>query len=437
MITAGRKPTSFDYDIICIGSGSGGGLSALLAARAGYRVALVEAQETLGGNSPTKTCIPYNTLLQFVKTLETVQRSAYYGINIGRLNVSWQKVLDFKESCIQQTGVYQSSAAFTKSGVEVVTGLAQFVDPWTINVGERKLTSRRFIIASGSSPFIPRIEGLKGLDFATYQTALDFKTLPKSVFIIGGGETGCALAEFFNACNTQVYLAERSDQLLNREDLEVGQVEAEILKNKGVSLYLEASITSLSENKQKQKVVHFKYRDEEKKIAAEQIILATGLQPNTDLNLPSAGVEFDQEGIKVNRYLESSMAHILAIGDVLGPPQRTPAVNHQARSIIHNLEQKRRRDKLQFDGSLFTRYLALSPAIAACGLTEKELLQQKVSYHRGLVPIHKVTCSYLTQQKAGFVKLLSTPHGHLLGASMIIPHAPKLFPNSRWLCNTT
>ena len=422
----GNKPKSFNYDLICLGSGSGGGLSALLAARAGYRVALVEGQETLGGSSPTKTCIPFNALLQFVKTLETVQRSAYYGINIGRLNISWQKVLKFKEDCIKQTGAFESQAVFEKNGVEIISGFAQFTNPWTITVNRRNLTAKRFIIATGGKPHVPNVSGISKVDFATYKTALDFESLPKSVFIIGAGETGCALAEFFNACNSQVYLADESSHLLKSEDLEVSQIEAEILKNKGVSLYLESQIMTLAENSQKQKVVAFSHQGERKEMAAEKIILAAGVRPNFDLNLPAAGVEFDEKGIKVNSYLESSMAHIQAIGDVVDLPKRTPAVNQQARLIVHNLGQRRQKNKLRLNPKMYTRYLALSPEVAACGLTEKELLQQKTNYRRGLVPIHKATCSYLTQQRAGFLKLLSAADGRLLGASMIIPHAGEI-----------
>ena len=121
------------------------------------------------------------------------------------------------------------------------------------------------------------------------------------------------------------------------------------LKNKGVSLYLKSQIMTLTENKQKQKVVAFSHQGERKELAAEKIILAAGIRPNSDLNLPAAGVEFDEKGIKVNSYLESSMAHIQALGDVIGLPSRTPAVNHQARLIIHNLAQKRQKNKRRFN----------------------------------------------------------------------------------------
>lgn len=421
----GQKPKSFDYDILCLGSGAGGGTAAILSARAGFKTGLVEGSELPGGQSPSLTCIPYNALLQFVSTLETVQRCAYYGINIGRLNVNWSKVQDFKKTCVDQTGINQSRESFRKNEVEIIDGYAQFIDPWKIAVNRRNVSAKKFIIATGSQPKIPEIEGLDQIDFLTYQTALDLATVPKSVFVIGGGETGCTLAEIFNACGSHVYLLDSQDCLLSREDAQVGQVEAEILKNKGVSLYLSAEIINLKEGEQKQTTVTFNYRGERKQISAEQIIVATGASPNTALNLSTAGVDFDDQGIKTNQYLQSSMSHIYAIGDVLGSPGRTPAGNYQAQVVVHNLSQGRQKNKLA-NPDHWLRYLALSPPLAACGMTEKELQQKKIDYRKALTPIHDLTISGLSQQKAGFIKVLCNPQGHLLGASAVMPQAAEI-----------
>ena len=423
--TSPRPPVQFEFDLICIGSGSAGGSAAVAAARSGLRVALVEGS-TLGGESANHSCVPVNALLQAVSDLETARNGFAAGVDAGRVSLNWEKTLAFKDDCVKSTGVSDSANAFSAAGVELLTGFAQFVDPWTINVGSRQLTGRKIIIATGSTTHVPPIEGLEKCGFITFKEALKRPRPPASLFIIGGGMTGCALAEIFNAAGSRVCLAEAAGHLLPREDQEVGQVVEEIFKTKGVNVLTTAQIGSVKLRDDGQKEIALTAKGEVKNIIVEEILVAAGRIPRLDLNLQAAGVQFDNDGIKVNRFLETTASHIYAVGDVIGHDMLTHLAAQHSRLAVHNLGQTKTKDKLGFDYAAVSRYLALTPEVAATGLTEAELHQQSLPFMKAMVPVHGLIRSRLSNRRAGFVKLLCAPDGRLVGGSVIAPSAGEM-----------
>lgn len=418
-----KKPASFDYDLICIGSGSAGGSAAVLAAQAGLKVALIEGGH-LGGDSARFSCIPVNACLQTVKSLEAVNRAPLFGLSPGRLKINWRQIMNYKDECVRQTGVLQSEETFRKAGIDVLKGFAKFIDPWTISLNRRPLKALNILIASGSKDVVPEIKGLNSAQYLTYKEVLNLPSLPTSVFIIGGGMTGCALAEILNACGSRVYLAEKRDRLLNDEDSEIGQVEAEILKNKGVNLLLNCQISQVKNKEGQQKEVVIAVEGATKNILIDQVIVACGRQPQTDLGLPDAGIAFNKDsGIAVNKYLETNLPHIYAVGDAVGHIISSRIAHYHSRLALHNMMQTKNKTKMPLNYQTFVRHLALSPEIAACGPTEQELLSRQTPYKKTISPLHQTTRSQLSRQRAGFVKILTTPRGIVLGGSIIAPNA--------------
>ena len=419
------QPNQFDFDVICIGSGSAGGSAAVLAARKGLRVALVEGN-ALGGESPSHSSIPIHACLQAVNSLAACRNAGESGIEIGRIHPSWEKVMAFKERCIKKTGVLESATAFEKAGIQLFQGFAQFADPWTIRIDRSYVTGRQIIIATGADDYLPNISNLDEIKHLTHREALELSELPSSVFIVGGGATGCSLAEIFHSLGSRVYLAEAASNLLPREDAEVGQVEAEILKNKGVHVFTNTEIKEVTPKANDQKEIVVLETGQKKNIVVDQLVIATGRRPRTDLNLPAAGVNFGG-GIKVNRYLQTSTKHIYAAGDVLGHDMLTYLAAYHARVVIHNILYTKAKEKMALDYTAITRYIPLSPGVAATGLTEAELLSKQVPFKKAITPLHGLDRSYLSQQSAGFVKLLcSADKKHILGGSIIAPAAPEM-----------
>ena len=420
------EPSQFDFDLICIGSGSAGGSAAVLAARKGLRVALVEGS-ALGGESPNHSSIPLHACLQAVHSLTACHNAGENGIEIGRIHPSWEKVMAFKERCIKKTGVLESAGVFEKAGIQLFKGFAQFTDPWTIRIDRSYVTSRQIIIATGADNHLPSIGGLDEINYLTYKEALELSELPSSVFIIGGGATGCSLAEIFHGLGSRVYLAEAADNLLPREDAEVGQVEAEILKNKGVHVFTNTEIKEITPKPNDQKEIIVLEADQKKSIVVDQLVIAAGRQPRTGLNLPAANVNFDNSGIKVNRHLQTSAKHIYAVGDVLGHDMLTYLAAYHARLAVHNLLHTKAKEKITLDYTAVTRYIPLSPSVAATGLTEAELLSKQVAFKKAIAPLHGLDRSYISRQSAGFVKLIcSADKKYILGGSIIAPAAGEM-----------
>ena len=420
-----RPPIQFDFDLICIGSGSGGGSAAVMAARNKKKVALIEGS-VFGGESPNYSCIPINACLQAVKNFETAKNSFEIGIDTGRVNLDWERAMSFKNRCIKDTGVLESETVFEKCGVNLLNGYAKFIDPWTLSVNRRQITAAKIIIATGSTNLIPSIEGLTEKDFITYKEALQLPKPPNSLFIIGGGTTACSMAEIFNAFNCRTYLAESANNLLPREDPEVGQVLAEIFKNKGIHVLTNSKIIRVTPETGDQKKITVQENGDTKDIIVEKILIASGRLPQTDLNLTAAQVQFDAEGIKVNRYLETTRGHIYAVGDVIGHDMLTHLAAYHSRLALHNMNQSKAKNKTSLDCSAITRYLATSPEVAATGLTEAELKQQHLPYLKSMAPIHDLERSSLSNHQAGFVKLLCTPNKKIIGASIIAPRAAEM-----------
>ncbi len=419
-------PSQFDFDLICIGSGSGGGSAAVMAAKKGLRVALVEG-DILGGEAPNYSSIPISACLKAVHNLSIARTAGQSGIEIGRIQPNWERVMAFKDRCVKKTGVLESAKAFEKAGVRLLRGFAQFVDPWTIHVDRELVTGRQIIIASGAKSHIPEISGLDKINYLTFKEALNLSELPSSVFIIGGGATGCSLAEIFHGLGSRVYLAEAAPSLLQREDNEVGQVEAEILKNKGLNVFVNTDVKKITAKPNDQKEIVVLETSQKKKIIVDQIIVATGKTPNIDLNLPAANVQFDAAGIKINRHLETNCAHIYAIGDVLGHDMLTHLAAYHSRIAVHNLLHEKAKDKMTLNYSAITRYIALTPGVAAVGLTETELRARQVPYKKALVPLHNLDQGSLNQESAGFVKLISSADKkYLIGGSVIAPEAAEM-----------
>ena len=380
----------------------------------------------IGGESANYSCVPVNAFLQTAKTLETIRSGSAAGVETGRISLNWDKALAFKNRCVENTGVLESAEAFKEAGISLLGGFAQFVDPWTVGVGGRQTTGRNIIIATGSANFIPDIPGLKAAGYITFREALNLPRPPASLLVIGGGTTGCAMAEIFNAAGSRVCLAEKADHLLVREDPEVGQVVEEIFKGKNINVLSSGEITSVRLRDDGQKEAIVKLPEETKTIIVEEILVAAGRLPRLDLNLAGAGIQFDADGIKVNRFLETTANHIYAIGDVIGHDMLAHLSSHHSQLAVHNMNQSRAKDKITLNYAAVSRYLAISPEVAATGLTERELRQQGLPYRKAIVPIHGLIRSQLSGQQAGFVKLICAEDGKLLGGSIVAPEAAEM-----------
>ncbi len=419
--TRHKRPLHFDFDLIVIGSGSASA-GAHLARREGKKVAIVEA-DLIGGECPNVGCVPTKALLQAAEVYRTAKDGARFGIRASGLSVSYPSVKAWKDLAVKRTGTSEGAQLFAHEGIKLLRGHAHFLSPWSISVNGRRYTARNFLIATGTRPVVPPIPGLKEAGYLNHRSALDLIRLPKSVFIIGGGAIGCEFAELFNTFGVKVHLAEFAPVLVPLEDPEVGETLADLFERRGVNVQTAAKVIRV-DKKGSLKVVSFEQNGAIHQATVEEIFVSAGMRPNTDLGLENAGVNYTKAGITTNTYMQTAAKHIYAAGDVVGPYRFTHMASYQSRIATHNMFHRKRKFFAEYHA--VPRCVFVEPEIACVGLTERELKQRRKPFQTASVPIAVLGRANTSDTHEGFVKVLATPKGKLLGASIVSPRAGEM-----------
>lgn len=420
-----RRDHVYDYDLIILGSGAGGGVTAHIAARQGKKVAIIE-DDAVGGECPNFGCVPTKALLQAAEYYRSAQKAKRFGIRVSTLNFNYATVKKWKDEAVARTGVIEGDRAYAAEGIAVIKSHAHFISPNEVSTGQRRLSAPKFLIATGTKNFIPPIEGLEQTGYLTYRDAIDLTKPLKSVFVIGGGAIGCEFAELFASFGSKVTIAEFAPHLLPKEDGEVGELIAAVFEhNLGVDVRTGAEVVSVQQKAGK-KLVHYKQGGQVHMARVDEILVATGKVANTDLGLENAGVKYDRRSIEVNPFMQTSAKHIFAAGDVVGPYMFTHMASYQSRIAAHNLFAPRK-EWVKADYHAVPRCVFVTPEAASVGLTEAEIKQKGWKYQVGTAPVSVIGRANTTDEDIGFVKVMaSEPGGVLLGASIVSPRAGEM-----------
>jgi mercuric reductase len=416
-----KRPLHFDFDLLVIGTGSGGGVAAHIAARAGKKVAVVEGGK-LGGECPNYGCVPTKALLQAAENYQIVKTNRF-GIKARDVAVDYKAVKAWKDAVVRETGTEEGEAYFNQEGIKVIRGHGHFLDPWTVSVNGLRFRAKQFLIATGTRPVMPPVSGLNEAGFMTYREAIDVTQLPKSLFIIGGGAIGCEFAHLFHTFGVQVHIADLSPRLIGQEDPEVGELLGALYERRGIKVHTGVYIHRV-ELEDGQKVVSYEKDGQIHQVSVEQIMVASGMAPNTDMGLENAGVAYDKSGIKVNQFMETTNKHIYAAGDIVGPYRFTHTAGYQSRIAVHNMYHREKKARAQYHA--VPRCVFVDPEIACVGLTEAQLKAKNYPYQVAGVPITNIRRSDTTGVSDGFVKILASKSGVLLGASIASPRAGEM-----------
>ncbi len=416
-----KKPKTITYDLIVIGTGSGGGVAAHMAAAKGKKVAVVE-QEKIGGECPNYGCVPTKAILQAAEVYRTVQDAADFGIQVGSIKPDFKAIKAWKDTAVRNTGTEEGLEVYKNDNITVITGHAHFINPWTLSVGKKRYTAHNFLIATGTHDVVPPIPGLHEAGYIGYREALELTAVPKKLFVIGGGAIGCEFTHYFSTFGTEVHLAEFAPRLMSREDEEMGDLAQAIFEHDGVHVYVNSKVVKV-EKKGTQKVVTFDAQGKLTKVTVDEILLAAGKRPNTDLGLENAGVAYTKRGIEVERTMQTTTPHIYAAGDVTGMYMFTHTASYQSRIAGQNMFSPL---KHYADYRAVPRCTFISPEFASVGLTETELKEQNKKYQVAAVPISVVGRSNVTQEDTGFVKIIADKKGVVLGGSIVAPRAGEM-----------
>jgi pyruvate/2-oxoglutarate dehydrogenase complex dihydrolipoamide dehydrogenase (E3) component len=419
----------YDYDLVVIGGGSGGLVAARLAHELGAKVALVD-KERLGGDCLYAGCVPSKTLIHVAKVAHQLRRTASERGQSRGPDIDLTPTGDMKPVASAIAGVIKEIAAQEQvyvRGVDVHFGMPTFMNSHTLQIAATTLTSRRFIIATGSSPHVPALPGLIKGQYLTNQDVFTLDQLPSSLIILGGGPLGCELGQAFARLGSQVTILQRASRLLTKEDSAVSEAVQAALEADGVRVQLRAQPEQVVHASGRQSIVYAQAGTGSATVAADAMLVAVGRKPNiADLGLALAGVHATATGITVNSRLRTSAPHIYAVGDVIGGYRFSHVAASQAGVAVRNallpgiLGREMRYDVIPW--VTFT-----DPEAARVGLTEAHARQQLGDTVRvQIFPMADVDRAQTEQATAGFIKLVVAKNDTILGAHIVGAHAAEM-----------
>jgi pyruvate/2-oxoglutarate dehydrogenase complex dihydrolipoamide dehydrogenase (E3) component len=402
-----------DYDLIVIGGGAGGMAAARTAARRGARPLMVAAGP-IGGECTFTGCVPSKALIAAAATRKT-----------------FDAAMRAVRRSIDAIAATEADEVFVAEGIDVVHGWASFRSPTEVEVDGRRLRATQFVLASGSHPAIPPIDGLDRVDYLTNETVFDLDVSPRSLAVLGGGPMGCELAQAFSRLGVRVTVLEALDRLLPRDEPEAGSVIADVFRAEGIDLRLSAKVAS-AEPVDPKGAVRLCLADGST-VDADRLLLATGRQGATDgLGLEAAGVATDRGFVVTDDRLATSTSGIWAAGDVTGRLAFTHAADEMGRVAAGNALAPRWR-RVRFDTAPVPSVTYTDPEVAHVGMPETDAATiggARVAF----LPMAEVDRAVVTGETAGFVKLIAGARpilrgaggGRVLGATIVASRAGEL-----------
>jgi dihydrolipoamide dehydrogenase len=409
------------YDIIILGAGPGGYVAAIKAAQLGAKVALVEKQD-IGGVCLNWGCIPTKALLKSTKVYKMILNSLDYGIIVDKSSIKfdWSKIVGRKDSIVKRlTGGVKT--LLDKNGVEVYKGYGSLSENKVVEVNGEKIQANAIIIATGASPIIPLIPGVKeayekGI-ILTSKEILSLNEVPKRLTIIGGGVIGFEFATIFSTFGTEITILERQEKVLLNVDDEVRDAYLKIIKQSKVNIITSANVTKVDNN---QVTYHFNGNDVT--INSDKILMSVGMKPNVD-SFKNINLEMTKQGITVNEQMETSIKGIYAIGDVNGKIMLAHVASAEGIVAVENILGK----ASIMDYNKVPACIYGLPEIAMVGLTEAEAKSQGLSFKVSKFPLAANGKALAEGESEGFIKIISdTTYGEIIGMHILASNATDL-----------
>lgn len=428
-----KRPVKFDRNLIIIGAGAAGLVSAYIAAAVKAKVTLIEAHK-MGGDCLNYGCVPSKALIKTAKLAQQIQQSADYGIATNPPTINFRQVMQRVQAVIRAIEPHDSVERYHQLGVEVIQGYAKLIDPWTVEIqlnngSTRTLNARSIILATGAQAVVPAIPGLETSAYVTSDTLwerfAELEAAPKRLAILGGGPIGCELAQAFARLGSQVTIIEKAERILAREDMDVARLVAQSLSVDGVKLLTSHhALRFVVETENKTLVVE--HQGQEHSIPYDQVILALGRKARlTGFGLESLGLSTEHKLIS-NEYLETLFPHIYAAGDVVGSYQFTHVAAHQAwYASVNALFGIFKRFKVDY--RVIPRVTFVDPEIATVGFNEQEAQAQNISYELSQFELAELDRAIADGSTQGFIKVLTVPHkDKILGVTIVGAQAGEL-----------
>ena len=417
----------FDYDCIVIGGGGAGLTAAKFARGVGKKVALIEKTDHLGGECTWTGCIPSKTLIHTAHVAHDVKNLEGVGLRANNaISFDTQNVMAHMQSVINDIYATHTPDVLRKDGVDVLFGEPQFVDAHTIILNDKKVYANKFIITTGTSPFVPPIDGIDSVDYLTNETIFKLKELPKSLLILGGGAIGSELSSALNRLGVQVQVIEMQERILMHEDAELVERVTKQFKQEGVHLLTGMRATKIEQNGNQVTVTYIDNNNKEQQVTADKLLVAVGRRPNIDsLQLENAGVQTNKRGIVVDNYLRTTTKNIFACGDVVGPYLFSHMAWYQAVIAARNAFIPFFKKKVDYNNVVWCTFTA--PELATLGLTEEKARAKygdsiKIYRHE----YKHIDRGHTDNALNGLLKVICDKKGYIVGGGIVGERAGEL-----------
>ncbi|MFA7299764.1 MAG: FAD-dependent oxidoreductase, partial [Sideroxydans sp.] len=428
-----QRPAKFDRNLIVIGGGAAGLVSAYIAAAVKAKVTLIEAHK-MGGDCLNYGCVPSKALIKSAKLANQIRHGEHYGLSSITPEFSFRKVMARVHEVIRTVAPHDSVQRYTELGVDVVQGYARITDPWTVEIKladgtTQTLTTRSIVIATGARPFVPPLPGLDEVGYVTsdtlWSTFAEMDSAPKRLVVLGGGPIGCELAQSFARLGSGVTQIEMAPRIMIREDIEVSELARDSLSADGVEVLTDHKAIRC-EKEGEHKYIVVEHDGETRRIEFDALICAVGRSARLKgFGLEELGIP-TQRTVTTNDYLETLYPNIFAAGDVAGPYQFTHTAAHQAwYAAVNALFGDFK--KFKADYSVIPWATFIEPEVARVGLNEQEAREQGITYEVVKFNNEELDRAIADGTAHGFVKVLTVPgKDKILGVTIVGEHAGDL-----------
>jgi len=424
-----------NFDLLILGSGSTAFAAAIRAADLGKSAAMTEMR-TLGGTCVNRGCLPSKNLIEAARIIWESAHPRYNGLKPTKMEFDFRDVIAQKQEVIHsyRDKKYQSIVS-EEEKIKVFPGQARLIDVNTVLVGEERIRGDQILVATGSRPAIPMIDGLDKVayltsDLLTSDESMELAELPESLVIVGGGYIALELGQMFHRFGTQVTILEQSRKILPRYEPEVSLALAKVLNEEGINLVTSASVVRVHQQSEQEIEVVARVNEAEHSFRAQKLLLATGRTPNADeIGIEAVGVELDQQGfINVNEELQTNIPNIWAAGDVIGghagSQLATPVGARDGMIAAMNALANAHR---KVDHRVIPRTIFTDPQVATVGMTDSEANGTGIHCWCGTIPLNLVPRAGATHQTNGLAKMvINRDTEEILGVSLIMPNAGEV-----------
>ena len=417
------KPRRFDRNVIVIGAGSAGLVSAYIAATVKAKVTLIE-QHRMGGDCLNTGCVPSKALLRSARILSYIHRAKEFGLKSASVEFDFAEIMERVQRVIETVEPHDSVERYSRLGVECIQGQAKIISPYTVEVDSRTLTTRAIVIAAGARPFVPPIPGLAEVGYLTSDTIWNLRELPPRLVVLGGGPIGCELAQAFARFGSQVSQVEMLPRIMIREDPEISAMVARRFEAESIRVLVDHKAKAFL-NKEGRKILICEHAGREVRLEFDQVLVAVGRVANTaGYGLEELGVPVTKaRTIEVNEYLQTRFPNIYAAGDVAGPYQFTHTAAHQAwfatvNALFGTFKQ------FKVDYSVIPWATFTGPEVARVGLNEQEAKEKGIPYEVVTYHLDELDRAIADEEAYGVVKVLTVPgKDRILGVTIVGEHA--------------